>query len=401
MNDTFHRPDPDNEPPELGPFSRLPIKLAGADPDYVLKKCPQDIGNLKAAGSIAIGSFGFNATVFTSVGSHLAGHFSFPVAAVCVGLASYTLIADSYNYFRCEQIVSGVEQLSQHSLQVVLPRKVRRAIRRSLAIRVAQSCATSLIVGVMSSLIVYSDDISARIRSDQLQDKAGIVRQISDQTNSDLKRANNAVNSTTSNIALLNRQINARLVRNARAADSAQVHSLEARKTAEETRLVTEKAELLKFATGLRSGPAGDLVLSHAGILMQIKALEQIAGDNWTIIFLIVLAHFVAMGFDLTPILAKMNWLPTKYSVLKAREYLDDMEAIVDEMVPTEISSVPDGQPAPANDNDVGETERAANDNTVVVQPVKRGRGRPLGSKSRPRGTNGSGNPLSDGDEQQ
>jgi hypothetical protein len=381
MNDTFHRPETDNAPPELGSLSWLRIKLAGADPDYVIKHCPQDIGNLKAAGSIAIGSFVFNSAAFTSVGSHLAGHFSLPVLAAGVGLAGYTLIADSYNYFRCAQIVSGIEQLAQADLQVSLPRKVRRAIRRSLGIRVAQSCSVSLIVGVMSSLVVYSDDTSARIRLNQLQTNAGVVQQITEQSNSDLKRANDGVNSTTNNIALLNRQINGRLARNANAANIPQVHALEARKTTEESKLAVQKAELSKLAGGLRSGLTGDATPSHAGILTQINALEQIAGEDWKILALILLVNLVAMGFDLTPILAKMNWLPTKYSVLMARKYLEDMEQIVDEMVPAAAEIHPDHQPDPANDNrpltNGHDTDIPfANDNESA-QPPKRKRGRP------------------------
>ena len=166
MNDTFHRPELEGDPPELGFIRKPVICIAGADPGFVIKKCPQDIGNLTAAGTIAIGSFVFNAAVFSTVASHLAGHFSLGIAAGGTGLAGYILAADLYTFFRSAHLVSGFEQLAQAGLQVSVPRKVRRMVRKSFGIRIAQSCCVSLAVGVMGSLVFYSQDIAGRMRLD-------------------------------------------------------------------------------------------------------------------------------------------------------------------------------------------------------------------------------------------
>lgn len=388
MNDTFFRPEGDKGPPELGVLSRSLIRLAGADPEYVLKNCPQDVGNLVAAGTIAFGSFTFNATVFTAVASHLAGHLSLPALAGGVALAAYVLAADTYNYFRCEQIVSGVEQLSQAGVEVSLPKKVRRRFRRSLFLRIAQSCGCGLIVGVMTSLIVYSDDISARIKANDLQDKAVVVQQLGEQARSDLRQANNEIASTTARIASLNRQIDGRLSGNGNAGGSGQLSRLRTEKVAAEAKLASQKAEKSQAEIRLRAGPTSDS--GRAGVLQQINALEQIAGADWKIMFLIILVELIATGFDLAPILAKMNWLPTKYARLKAREFLDELESTAAEMAPDKLEPTDVAQNGePANDNINLENPAPANDNVTPDVPQKRGPGRPR--KNLPPAVNGSG----------
>ena len=382
MNDTF-RPQTGEDQPELGLLSRVLINIAGADPDVVLKKCPEDIGNLKAAGTIALGAFFYNSTVFSAVATHLNGHFSAGLVAGGVALAGYILATDSYIFFRCAQLKSGFEQLAQAGLEVSIPRKVRKMVRRALGIRIAQSCCLGIVVGVMTSLVVYSRDIEARIQSDYLRANATQVRQLSEQTDTDTKRANQALNATTATINQLSKQINAALARGVNGANGARLEALEGRKAAEETKLAAQKAELSQLQNvrneKLRAGLAGDPTSVRAtGVLAQITALEELAGDDWKIAFIILLIDIVAVGFDLAPILAKLNWLPTTYSALMAREYLERMQKIVDEMVPPgpDHPDDPMGVPAGNDNNPFGGNDQFANDNVDPAQP-KRKRGRP------------------------
>ena len=73
MNDPFQDNETRSAPPKLNFFARLLIKIAGADPDFVLRKCPEDIGSLKSGAGIALGAFGYNSVVFGAVGTHLFG----------------------------------------------------------------------------------------------------------------------------------------------------------------------------------------------------------------------------------------------------------------------------------------------------------------------------------------
>jgi len=405
MNDTFYRSETEGDSLELGFFLRVLIYIAGADPDFVLKKCPEDIGKLTAAGIIALGAFFYNSTVFITVATHLAGHFSGGLIVGGLGLAAYILATDSFIFFRCAHLLSGFEQLAQAGLQVSIPRKVLKMVRRALGMRIGQSCCLGLVVGVMTSLVIYSGDIAARIQLDSLRTSSAQVRQLSEQTDNDTKRVTQEINSTTTNINLLNKQIGAALARSVNAANSPQIRALESKRSAEENKLAAQKAELSRLQGGrnerLRAGLNSDPTVVHAsGVLAQISALEELAGDDWKIAFVILLVELLAMGFDLAPVLAKMNYLPTTYSVLLAREYLERMQKTVDEMAPVEPVAGPDDDPldfGPANDNrpppnghDTGSP--FANDNAATEQPVKRKRGRPKNPpKDSPAGTNGTG----------
>ena len=182
----------------------------------------------------------------------------------------------------------------------------------------------------------------------------------------------------------MNKQIGAALARSINAANNPQVRALESKRSAEENKLAAEKTELSRFQSGrnerLRAGLDDDPTVVHAsGVLAQIGALEELAGDDWKIAFVILLVELLAMGFDLAPVRAKMNYLPTTYSVLLAREYLERMQLTIDEMVPAEPDPGRDDrlEDKPANDNDVGNIGKPANDNVIPEAPAKRGRGRP------------------------
>jgi hypothetical protein len=386
------RSEAEEDPPELGFFVRVLIYIAGADPDFVLKNCPEDIGKLTAAGIIAVGAFLYNSTVFITVATHLAGHFSGGLVAGGIGLAACILATDSFIFFRCAHLLSGFEQLAQAGLQVAIPLKVRKMVRRALGMRIGQSCCLGLVVGVMASLVIYSGDIAGRMQLDSLRTSSAQVRQLSEQTDSDAKRVTQEITSTTTNINLLNKQIGAALARSANAANSPQLRALEVKRNAEENKLAAQKAELSRLQSGrnerLRAGLDGDPTVVHtSGVLAQISALEELAGDDWKIAFVILLVELLAMGFDLAPVLAKMNYLPTTYSVLLARDYLERMQRTVDEMVPPEPD--PNGQVVeiPANDDDPFGGAQAVNDN-IAPEPLKRKRGRP---RKHPLTINGTG----------
>jgi len=385
MKDTFFRPKSENDPPELGVFVFLLIYIAGADPDFVIQKCREDIGKLQAMGIIALGAFLYNSTIFGAIAIHLAGHADFSLLVGGMALAGYILATDSYIFFRCAHLISGFEQLAQSGLEIAVPRKVQKMVRRMLTIRLAQSASLGLIVGLMTSLVIYSSDIRAQIERDHLKEILGTSRQISDQTDGNIKRATDSVSAATAIVSQLIKQINGKLARGVNPANAV-LHALEERRTTEENKLASLKGELSRLQNGrndkLRADLADDPTVAHQnmGVLAEINALEEIAGNDWKIGFIIFLIEIVAVGFDLAAILAKMNWLPTTYSVLMAREYLERMERVVSQFVPPfpDGPDDPDDRPAgiPINDNDPFDGGgQAANDN-IPLTP-KRGRGRP------------------------
>jgi hypothetical protein len=399
MTDPFQDTEPRSAPPKLNFFSKLQIKIAGADPDFVLKECPEDIGTLKSGAGIALGSFGYNSVVFGAIGTHFfgqAGHSNLGIYLGATALSSFILAIDSYVFFRCSYLAAGYDELEEAGLDVSLPDKLRRTARRFLGIRIGQSCALGLIVGVCFSLLMYAHDIGARVQIDRLKNNAPIVQQINDQLDSDAKITADAINSATTQIATLNKQIaTARQIEfnNARRnggggsvnfSNGPTIRTLESRRATEENKLARLKDDLSKLRSGrgdrMRASLDGDPTALRAndGVLGQINALEEIAGDDWKIAFIMFLIEIVAVGFDLAPVLAKMNYLPTTYSALLARDHLLRMQRIVDTTVSPDQDDEP---PSPANDNQLRNgkdhgTGPFANDNEPI-QPPKRKRGRP------------------------
>ena len=63
MSDTFYDVSGESDPPELSYPTRMLIRIAGEDPEFIAQKCPGDVNNLTAAGAIGLGSFCFNAGI--------------------------------------------------------------------------------------------------------------------------------------------------------------------------------------------------------------------------------------------------------------------------------------------------------------------------------------------------
>ena len=333
-------------------------------------------------------------------GAAQSGHSNLGIYLGATALSSFILAIDSYVFFRCSYLAAGYDELEKAGLDVSLPDEQRRMARRFLGIRIGQSCALGLIVGVMCSLLVYAKDIGARIEMDYLKNNAPLVQQLNEQADGASKRATEAVNATNAQITTLNRQIaTARQIEisNARRifaggggpniSNSPQVRALESRRTVEENKLAKLKGEELQAQRGrndrIRAGLDGDptVIRANTGMLGQINALEEIAGDDWKIAFVMFLIEIVAVGFDLAPVLAKLNYLPTTLSALLAKNHLLRMQQIVDEAVSDNQEPAAGQSLVPANDNPLRNGKGhgfgwIANDNEPD-QPPKRKRGRP------------------------
>jgi hypothetical protein len=376
MSDPFHHSNK-GDPPELDFIPERAIRIAGADPKYVGENCPEDIGNLVASGTIGIGSWAYNTVMFAVAATHFNGSFNLGLLAGSAALAGYTLANDSYVFNRCAHLMAGFQQIGEP-----IPRKFAKMARRSLGLRVLQSLFLGSVFSVSTSLVLYKDDIATRIRQDWLQAHSARVGQVSTQTDGDINTARDAVNHTMANIAALNKQISARLARSPNAANSPQVNALVTQRAAEQRNLTTEKAGVVQLESHrnetLRADFTEDptIVRENFGQLAQVHALEEIAGDDYWVALVVFMIDCIFMGFDLAPVLAKLNWLPTTYAALKARDYLERMREIDDEReTPRPPGS--GNQPArgPANNNGPFGGGQAANDNYPPV--AKRGRGRP------------------------
>jgi hypothetical protein len=136
------------------------------------------------------------------------------------------------------------------------------------------------------------------------------------------------------------------------------------------------------------------------GFLAQIATLEEIAREDRKIALVIVLIDIVSFGLELAAVMAKVfGCAPTTFSALLARDVYMGAVRIADETLNTlkkldgngptgpndPESSPPRGPTGGAPGGAAARPEPPAKPEEPVVppQPVKRQRGRPLGSKDR------------------
>ena len=132
---------------------------------------------------------------------------------------------------------------------------------------------------------------------------------------------------------------------------------------------------------------APDHVPFNGGFLARIRALENISAGDLKLLAIIVLLDVSSFGFELAAVLSKvLSYVPTKYSMIVARDSYMQAVRMADEMV-TELKTfgiqnheAPGVQPSDdpfAHDNSRPASAAAGNANGASPQPVKRGRGRP------------------------
>lgn len=126
-------------------------------------------------------------------------------------------------------------------------------------------------------------------------------------------------------------------------------------------------------------------VVLEAGFLGQVLALESIVQENFWTKFFVLLIDFVAFGFELAGVLAKItSFVPTTYATLLARDAYVGAIKIVDETI-AELNAVEDKKPnppagRPCDEPSGGQPTRVPDPSGGLngsSVPPKRGRGRP------------------------
>ncbi len=132
---------------------------------------------------------------------------------------------------------------------------------------------------------------------------------------------------------------------------------------------------------------APDHVPFNGGFLARIMALEHISAEDSKIFLIIALLDVCSFGFELAGVLSKVTaYVPTKYSMIIARDSYMQAVRIADEMM-RELKSfgiqnheAPGIQPSDApvaDDNPAPASAGAGNANGASPPSGKRGRGRP------------------------
>jgi Domain of unknown function (DUF4407) len=413
MNELYNDPVNDNlPPPKLDWVSRFLLWLAGADVKILLTQCPEDIPKILAQALLLIGTFVYSSVVLTLISNRLfaAGDFSFGLMLGSSGVSALIGAADSYVFLHCGWLKDGIVELKKVGWEIPLPAGQRLRMNLFLVNRFALALCWAQIIGLCLGLIVYESDVKTRIEANYLKANAAVVTEVSRPFDAEIKSQQESVGIQESVVRALARQSTAlrqsevdriihgyRKRRDEPMTDS-RVRPFETRLEEEQEKLDTMKKRLADLMQGRNAAirKAVDSATNHVpfsgGFLAQVKALDEIASENGKVAFLIIVLELVAVGIELSPILAKVLGLnPTAHSAIYAREYFIRLNRIADAME-SALGNAPPPPPGaagmPAN-NGRGLTggPPPANDNLVPRQQAKRGRGRPR--KYPP--TNGSG----------
>jgi hypothetical protein len=419
MNDLPNEPTNENTPPpQLDWFSRFLVWLSGANAKVLVTQCPEDISKVLAQAGLLIGTFIYSSVVLTLISNHLfaAGHFSFGLMLGAIGVSALVAACDAYVFLHCSWLKDGVAELKKCLWDIPLPTSQRVRMNLFLGNRVFLALGWAQIIGVCLGLILFESDVTARIDANYLKGNANVVAEVSRPYDAEIKSERELVGIQEGVVKALARQattlrqnevnwiVRGSRKRRADPATDGRIQPFEAKHDEEQTKLDAMKRHLADLVQGRNAAirKAVDSAPNHVpysdGFLAQVRALDEIAGENGRVAFLIIVLELVAVGIELAPILAKVLGLnPTAYSAIHAREYYlrltriaDELERELDKDVPT-----PPEPPTekPMNDNlFFAGIDTPANDNIAPELPVKRKRGRPR--KVRSASTNGSGQGL-------
>ncbi|HEX3885368.1 MAG TPA: DUF4407 domain-containing protein [Stellaceae bacterium] len=348
MMDTLTPAVPAGKP---GFITRGLICVAGADRG-TLRECPEhDWDNVRAIGLLMVFVWVYQTALIAIVAHRLLasdGHLHLALVAVSMLIATMLLLIDSYGFCRAGFHADGIRELARAGLDISGGFAVKLTAGMFLAFRILLALVFAQLTAVFMSLILYHSDVMAHLEYQYQQQNAALVAAATHRVDDDIQQATEAVNGAEQRVDALQKQIELTLSylrgpqpwRNQERARGAQTMLPELQRNLETatSTLATLRANLTARVNGrdtaiqeaIRKSPAH--VEPDMGILAQISALRQLAGDP-EVLFVIILIDLTSFGLDTAAVLAKTTtFIPTTYAALLARNAYAGVVAIADEL---------------------------------------------------------------------
>ena len=386
-----------------GLITRALIFIAGVDQE-TLRECPiGDWESVRAIAVLMIFVWLWQVTILAIVAHRLLatdGRLHLALVLASMLIATMLLMVDSHGFNRAGFYADGVKEMARAGLDLGSGLAAKITAGVFLAFRILLALVFAQLTAVFTSLIIYHDDVVAHLEQQYQQQNAPLVDAAERRIDASIQQATDAVLGAQQQVDALQKQIDTTLAylrgaqpwRNQERARSAQTMLPELQRNLETA--TSTLATLRENLTRLRSGRAAAIrdaihqspgrADPDTGILAQLKALREIAGDSGTL-FVVVLIDLASFGLDTAAVLAKTTvFIPTTYAALLARNAYVRVVAIADELVETTNRSgsterenrVPPTGPRGDRPSNVTwfPTMRGREEEAT---PGKRGRGRP------------------------
>ena len=325
--------------------SVVALKAAAYDDSKLAAECSTTERNgAIVRGGLLIGFVGFNAALYTTIASYLAGAFSVPIGITCLSIAVLLGFADHYVLYRSPIYSDGLHGLGDGGMRTdflaPLPPSSRFAKRARMALSLGMSTMTAVGIGLM----LNASAIDRRIEQEYLSANKANVDRANRDFEDGLKRKQAAYNAKVEEIERLNagRTDGVRAaVREARGArrdttiatrDAAD--AFEKRMAPLQARLNTLKDELDRTAAvrqetihrAIESSP--ERIPKDTTLIRRIKAVyyEEAADNIWTLLPVGLIDATIIL-IDLSVLTLKAIYYPSSYAAAVTRNALERLVA--------------------------------------------------------------------------
>lgn len=329
----------------------LLTRIAGAD-HWTLSQCPEhDWDNVRAIGLLMVFVWIYQTAVLAIVAHRILapdGGLKPLLIVASMLISTMLLLIDSYGFCRAGFHADGIRELARAGLDISGGFLVKFTASLFLAFRILLALFFAQLTAVFMSLILYHADIMAHLEHKYQQQNMVLITTVTHRVDGDIQQATDAVNAAQQRVDALQKQTELTLNylrgplpwRNPERATQAKtlLPQLQSNLETATSTLASLQEALTARVNGRNDAIQAAIAQSPArvepdvGILAQIKALREIAGDP-EVLFVIILIDLCSFGLDTAAVLAKTTvFIPTTYAALLARNAYARVITIADEL---------------------------------------------------------------------
>jgi predicted nucleic acid-binding Zn-ribbon protein len=187
------------------------MRSVGVDLD-VLSRCPiVDADHAAISGAIFIGSFVYQASLFSIIGEKLfasPGHIRFDVILGGLFLAGYITLVDTHTIAAPSWHQAGLSELKRGGLNLDQGWSTWLKIKGFLAVRIGLfSVAFALLTGIFGGQIIFDRDIAARLQQQFLESNGHLIPAATARVEAEIQRDADAFSAQTKQVETLATQV--------------------------------------------------------------------------------------------------------------------------------------------------------------------------------------------------
>jgi hypothetical protein len=197
---------------DVGPLTRLLIKLVGGDEDTLRQCPPRDHSNLRACAWLMLATWLYQTGIFALIGHRLfaaGGQIRAELILVAMFLGTYVILIDCY-IMRCGWYSAGITELKRGGIDISGGISARLKAGLFVGIRIfVLSIGNAELSAVFLSLFIFGSDIDMRIHNKDAQLNANLIQSATARVDADTERAAAAVKAHTVIVDSLSAQLTA------------------------------------------------------------------------------------------------------------------------------------------------------------------------------------------------